>query len=42
MDPVTIGLGDNEFTKGLFYVALSRVINANNLIIEPFSWNRYI
>ena len=41
MDPVTIGIGGIEFATGLIYVALSRVTNALNLIIEHFTWKRY-
>ena len=41
IDHLYINLGDDEFSFGLTYVALTRIINALNLIIETLTADRY-
>ena len=42
MNKAWIDIGKSERFDGLFYIALSRVRKLNDLLIEPFTYERLI
>ncbi len=40
LSKVVVDLGNNEISMGLSYVALSRVKNIKDMLIEPFCFDR--
>ncbi|KAE8738388.1 hypothetical protein FOCC_FOCC016134 [Frankliniella occidentalis] len=42
LDKVVINIGKKEFSAGLTYVALSRCRTFDNIMIEPFNFNRFL